>query len=730
MGMGFKAGWLCLCVISVTQPSWAVHDDELFALSLEELGHIKVIGAAVRNLNLDYVPYSNNPFALHNLKIPAAIDVIDHRTIEARGLNNVVEVVESMVGVLSGESPSEPYSFSTRGFTRNSIAVLYDGVSMGVSSLNMRPQTTFNLDRVEVVKGASVLDATFGSTGGTVNMITKKPIIDKQTLDVHTRYGRFNTQSYNLGVNASANAYSAYRFDVNSNSSDGWVDDTASDSLNTSASYLYKPASNVNILFYSSYTEDNLPAYWGTPLVPMDVAQNPSNDVVSTDDDRVVDLATRYNNYNVADNVIDSQSYWLRLDMDWQLSDQTQIKASLYQFSADRLWENAEKYTYDPAAQNIIRDRFLIDHQRYVRGVNVSLTHEFYAWGKLQNIAFNIISSVNDFSRDVGFGVTPLQTINIYSVDLFEPLAGSFGDVNKRKDKETSIIDAAVVQHSIYVRPAWRIDSKVRFERTYYDRLYVNFDDSTRARSSLDKQFNQQSYFIGSVYELLADTFFYGNFAKQHNPIEDGLLYFYDLSNLEPSKTQQYEVGLKSILNTNTELSLALYHIENRQKYQVGMNDDVDESKLTSQGLEFALKHNVSKQLRFGGNYAYVDAQYDDYYDPFVGRDVGDNDPVNVPEHMLSAWLSVNDILGVPMEWGFGYNYVSSRYANTENSVKLKSYQLWNAFMAYEASNYRIALSVRNITDEVYAPWSDVFYPDQVALGSPRMGEASLRIHF
>jgi outer membrane receptor protein involved in Fe transport len=85
----------------------------------------------------------------------------------------VVEVVESMVGVLSGESPSEPYSFSTRGFTRNSIGVLYDGVSMGVSTLNMRPQSSFNLDRIEVVKGASVLNANDGSAGGTVNIITK-----------------------------------------------------------------------------------------------------------------------------------------------------------------------------------------------------------------------------------------------------------------------------------------------------------------------------------------------------------------------------------------------------------------------------------------------------------------------------------------------------------------------------------------------------------------------------
>ena len=48
------------------------------------------------------------------------------------------------------------------------------------------------------------------------------------------------------------------------------------------------------------------------------------------------------------------------------------------------------------------------------------------------------------------------------------------------------------------------------------------------------------------------------------------------------------------------------------------------------------------------------------------------------------------------------------------------SVTLLNLFAAYTHKNYRLALHVRNLTDETYAPWSDVFYPDQVALGAPR----------
>lgn len=729
--MRLKTSSFCLGVMIVSLPCLAVSPSEgLFDLTLKQLGNIKVTGAAVRNLNLAYTPYSDNPFSLSNLQLPAAIDVVDHKTIEARGLNNVVEVVESMVGVLSGESPSEPYSFSTRGFSRNSIGVLYDGVSMGMSTLNMRPQTSFNLDRVEVVKGSSVLSANDGSAGGTVNIITKKPEFSEQSINLHTRYGRFNTQSYNLGLNASDNPQQAYRLDVNRNSSDGWVDNTNSDSLNASLSYAYRPLADMQVLLYSSYAEDNLPAYWGTPLVPFSDASDPSDDVVNTGGDRVVDLATRYNNYNVGDNIIDSSSYWFRLDTHWQISEQTKLKATMYQFTADRVWQNAESYTYDSVSDRVQRDRFLIKHQRYLRGLNLSMVHTFNAWHTPQQLAVSIVSSTNDFTRDVGFDLNAADFYNIDDVDLSAPEPGQFGNVDVREDKQTVIKDAAVIQYRVNLSEQWALTSSMRFERIYYDRLYIGFDDSIRSRATLDKQFNQQAYFLGTTFEIIKDAFVYANVARQHDPLEDGLVYFYDIKHLTSSDIIQYELGFKSIYHLDTELSFALYHIDKKQDYQIGTGDPVNTGHLISHGIELAIKHDVSERFRFGGNYALVNAEYDGLYDSAEGVNVDGNQPVNVPDHMLSAWLSTNDIFGLPFEWGLGYNYVSKRFANASNSIELKSYELLNTFIAYEGQQYRAAMSVRNLTDEVYAPWSDVYYPNQVALGSPRMIEASLRLHF
>lgn len=405
-----------------------------------------------------------------------------------------------------------------------------------------------------------------------------------------------------MGINASKDQEHAYRLDVNRNSSDGWVDDTDSQSLNVSASYAYRPIANMDVLLYSSYTDDNLPAYWGTPLVPLSDAKNPSGDVVSTDDDRVVDLATRYNNYNVTDSIIDSNSYWLRFDANWAVNQQTDFKASIYQFTAERLWQNAETYTYDASSQRVQRDRLLIKHQRYVRGLNLALIRRFDAWQKPQKLALNVITSTNDFTRNVGISTNDELARNVGEgdsnvvddVDLFEPSAGNFGDVDHRQDKQTVITDALVIQYSIDLTSQWTVHSHVRFERIYFDQLYIDFDDAVRARSSLDKQFNQQRYFLGTTFKVIEGTILYVNVAQQQDPIDDGLTYFYDIQHLAPSSITQYEVGLKSIYNKATELSLAVYHINKDQHYQINANDAVSKSSLNSQGFEFAMKHDVS----------------------------------------------------------------------------------------------------------------------------------------
>lgn len=725
----------CLAPVSFAIPKDAHVDASLdvFDLSLQQLSSIQVTGAAIRSLHLTLKPDTSNPHQLSVDAYAASVDVVDSKTMEARGLKNVVEVVESMVGILSGESPSEPYSFSTRGFTRNAVTVLYDGISLGLSTLNMRPLTTFNLERVEVVKGANtILSPT--SSGGTVNIINKKPSLSRETTrDTLIRVGEFNSRSLDIAMNAPINDKSAYRLDVNHNQSDGWVDRSESSSLNTNAALLIKPLESMDVYVSFNYLKDELPAYWGTPLVPSENAQSPNDSIVDSDQNLVVDNSTRFENYNVADNAITSSGLWSRMDLNWQYSDATYIYANAYSYKADRLWKNAESYTFDAADSLVHRDRLLIDHERYVRGFKLGVTHDFSFSGVAHSLALSFESSLNDFTRIVGFDLNAADFYDVDGVALDAPVAGTFGPYDERSDKQTHIIDAWSLQHRITINDQLSFELGLREEHIIYDRLYIQFDGAVRDRGSLDIAFKQLTERVAASYKLSNGHNIYAQYSQSHDPIEDDIKYFYDLENYTSSDVDSWEVGIKSIFNRHqTESSLALFGINKTSFFQSDSDMGLNEQR--SHGLEFAIKHALSNQVRLGGNLAYTEAQYGDYYDSEAdlggGAYVNNNTPVNVPEVMLSTWMSVNNLFHMPIEVGGGVNYVSKRYANSQNTLSLKPYALMNVFAAYQQSAYRISLNIRNVTDEMYAPWSDVYYPNQVALGSPRAIDLNIRARF
>lgn len=118
-----------LPALALATEQTAAHSDEnqLFQLSLEELLSLNIEGSAVRDIGLNLTIYSIPSEHISNFQAASTIELMGHKTISARGLTNIVQVVESL-GALSGESPGEPYSFSMRGFSRDSVKVLFDGM--------------------------------------------------------------------------------------------------------------------------------------------------------------------------------------------------------------------------------------------------------------------------------------------------------------------------------------------------------------------------------------------------------------------------------------------------------------------------------------------------------------------------------------------------------------------------------------------------------------------------
>ena len=704
--------------------------DELFTLSLDELMNVQVTGAAVRDLNLGEPVETGNPFHWAILDIAASVETIDHNTLQARSLNNVIEAAENLVGVLSGDSPAEPHSFSMRGFSRDSVNVLHDGISMGIATLNTRPQTTFNLDQLEITKGAATLQHGQGAAAGSINFVTRKPVIGSQPVtEAIIEHGSHASHQVNLGVSGPLQTDSAYRFDISHQQTDGWVEHAEAESLTVTGGLRWQPSEQLELGFSLNYLDDSLPAYWGTPLVPRSVARDPVSGVIDTDDDRVLDGATLDNNYNINDHLIGSESLLTRVDLQYDFDPNSHLHASVYRFDADRDWRNAENYRFDADSGQVERDRLLVQHDRRLHGLRTGYVRFSEWFGRTNRFALSAEWSDNDFDRNIGFDADNPEPF-VDTVDLYAPIAGRFGTVDIRPDGVRTEIQALVLENALALTEQLRLDLAIRQEWLGLDRWRRNFDGNYIPRTLLDKTFSQQSYRVGLLHKISSTLSLYGHLGQQHDPIEGDIVNVFFADSFKPSDVRQVEIGLKSLFaNGRIELTTAWFDINKRQRVQ--RSDAVlINNEQVSQGLELALRAQLTDDVRVGGNLAYTDSHYERYYDAIIDADVDGNRPVNAPEQMASLWASVNRVAELPLEVGAGLYYVSERYADSPNQITLDRYTLINAFVAYAEERYRVAFNVRNASDELYAPWSDTTYPNQILLGAPRSYELSLQMKF
>ena len=252
------------------------------------------VAGTPRELGLTDETDIGSRLGLRAIDIPASIDVIDSVAMESRGFQRLTDAVETFPGVVTGENPAAPSSLSVRGFTRSQVTVLRDGVWLGPANMVMRPQNTFNLDRVELLRGPSSVLNGQGAVAGTVNAVTKQATPTATTdWNAQVSYGRFNTYQTAIGVNGPIHESLWYRVDASRYGSDGFVDRASSGSSNVTGGLLWRPTPRANLRFTVDYLDDNVGSYFGTPLLPAGAIVDPL-DVIRTTTGEGLDARTRF----------------------------------------------------------------------------------------------------------------------------------------------------------------------------------------------------------------------------------------------------------------------------------------------------------------------------------------------------------------------------------------------------------------------------------------------------
>lgn len=170
-------------------------------------------------------------------KAAVAVDVVGKQELANAGIVTSIALnaaVPALVVTKAGGANTSYYVRGVGNFTVNAyadpaIAFNLDGVYLG------RPTSTtgafFDLDRIEVLKGPQGTLYGRNATGGAVNVIPAKPVLDDFSGYVSAGYGRFNTFDVEAAVNIPLYDRAAVRLSAKQVDSDGYNADGTSDEV-------------------------------------------------------------------------------------------------------------------------------------------------------------------------------------------------------------------------------------------------------------------------------------------------------------------------------------------------------------------------------------------------------------------------------------------------------------------------------------------------------------------
>ena len=150
--------------------------------------------------------------------IPQTVTVLTEKLMSDQNMDDFRKVLKATAGVtfLAGETGEEDVRM--RGFSLQQAGDIYVD---GLRDAPLIERDTFNLDRVEVLKGSASMLFGKGSTGGVVNQVNKQPFLMDQN-EINVTVGSGNTRRLTGDFNKQTGEDSALRINAMDHKADNW----------------------------------------------------------------------------------------------------------------------------------------------------------------------------------------------------------------------------------------------------------------------------------------------------------------------------------------------------------------------------------------------------------------------------------------------------------------------------------------------------------------------------
>jgi len=658
---------------------------------------------------------------------PASIDIVTQQEMQERGLRTLTEVYNTVPGVTSGNLPGEPGVTSIRGFSRGAVGYMVDGMQAPDPLLMSRNYDSFTFDRVEVLKGPASVISGNGALAGTINLVTKQPILNQNSGQALLSYGSFDSVRVGADYNVAIGQNAALRASAVYNQSGGYVNDTDSQTAAVTIAGTVALSDRLTTTTALDYFHDNYETpYQGTPLIARSAAISPSN-LVSAPGGFVIDKALRNQNYNVYNGEMGSDALWLRNRTEYELTDTWTLRNDFGYYSSDRNWANSEDFTYNKSTGLLDRSTTLITHDQQIWSEQFSARFDGLIGTMRHRFAAGLEYINTSLTSERRFGTTT-------SVSPYMPNRGYFpadtaANFSTRQNWDSQVDTLAVfTEDAVNLTPNWLVVGGIRYEAIQLDRQIFNLNSG--ALSTFGNNYESLSWRVGTVYDIAPGTALFAQYNQATVPVTTLLLSNLANSSFELSTGNSIEAGIKSAFWDNRILATAsVYQIE---QFDILTRDPtnpvltIQGGSMRSRGVEGEISVAVTDQLKVTANTSYINAEFTQLWS--AGANLAGNRPPNVPE--WTAFLMADYRLPtLPITLSASLQYVGPFYTDNANTIQVQERTLLDAWVSYEVGRGTFRLRGRNLTNEFYADWSG-YSATQVFLGAPRSFELSYAAKF
>ena len=653
------------------------------------------------------VLYSDQVTALKTpvpiIDVPQTLSIVTDDEIRKQGFRELGDIVRYTPGVNTSQGEGHRDSIVFRG-VRSTADFYLDGVRDDVQYY----RSLYNLEQVEILRGPNALLFGRGGTGGIINRVTKKAVLDEQFGSFDMGADSFGAFDFAVDYNVSTGEKSALRINFHSDTLENHRDYYDGDryGFNPTLRLELSPVTTLDLSYehadHERFIDRGVPTLNGEPVEAFEEI------VFGDTDTNLQTLRADIYRLNLSHEFSDTRKGNLVV----QYSDFQKMYKNYYAsgysggdtFTADGYKDPTER-TNLIMSGNIVNEfqTGSAKHTLLVGAEIIDTENENYRYNTFfittedDNEVFNI-------TRPINFGVNAagVRTYNDFTADL-------------KSSTESDIeVTSLYIQDQIDVTDKFKILLGGRFD---------NFDITVRdvkkgtSESREDEEFSPRA---GLIFKPQENVSLYVSYAESFLPRSGEQFKKLDANaaRLDPDVYESTEIGVKWDIRPG--LSFTASYFDSEQTIATRDSDTGENSEIVGlqvDGIELELKGQVTEKLSLAIGYSDLD-----------GETAKGGEPREIPEYTASLWATyeVNDRFGI----GFGVTAQGeSNIKNDKPGLILPDYTRVDFAAYYDlADDLSIQLNVENVTDELYFPHSHSTH--QASVGEPLNARISLRKTF